>query len=331
MNPSDNELSPTEIERAIALAAKMRDEDLDRSAKASAEKEVGDDLPYLSRAVSAVHRQHAFQQRKRVRFILAAILAIAIVVKVGLYLQGRQIAPRTSTVTAPVSAIDNTPMNLTIPPPGDSLLSPIPIPNGFKLGIHSYSPGVATMITFVNKSNHPVTLAWIDFEGKLRPQHALKPGETYNQYLDFNQPMMAIDPSGAKSLYYPSGRPTTAIITDAPAAQSREMHGYLASVPADQFPAQVARRPDGSQAQEQSKYGIDNVWITFLNMRREPVTLYELNRDGSSSRIETLQPGTLLSGAGSENERWLVMAPHEKVIGRYNTPQVSGVAVIMPE
>jgi len=78
MNPSDNELSPTEIERAIALAAKMRDEDLDRSAKASAEKEVGDDLPYLSRAVSAVHRQHAFQQRKRVRFILAAILALAI-------------------------------------------------------------------------------------------------------------------------------------------------------------------------------------------------------------------------------------------------------------
>jgi len=323
------DLTDDEIRRAVTLAAEQHAREGGTATSGT--------LLDLSEAVAAVRAEHALEKRRlfwqRVT-ILGAIVALLLVVDVGFALRHRAGAAPTATATAPIVAA-TAPLVVTLPPPGDERLSGIPVPADFPLHIHGYDSGDPTAITFVNRTDRPVNLEFFDSQERRRIWYPIQPDKSSIAYMMFNQPLLVTDEARRiLGLYYPSGVPTIAEITGpAHYRSSADLHGYLVSEDAKTFPTQAQREErdtPGRSLPSPSPHGTTAGWMTILNMRREPVLIYEMNPNGSASYLETLPPGTVIAGGTSEGTGWEVMDSHRHVLGRYRTPPVDGVAVIMP-
>jgi hypothetical protein len=168
-------------------------------------------------------------------------------------------------------------------------------------------------------------LSVINMAGKVVPYYRLPPSKSITVYVDFNQFFLVTDRHRNRWLYCPSGRPTTAVITgDTKPLSLSSLHGYLKSTSTTQCVYPTHPGAPGTV------YHQSGAWFTIVNLSHEPVNEYETGDTGVFHWNETVQPGDLVSGGSGPYNQWRITDAHQHLIGHYDPPPVSGVAVILP-
>ena len=77
-------------------------------------------------------------------------------------------------------------------------------------GLKSANSGVATTLTFVNRSSETVKIYWLDFDGKRKLYETLPAGKKCDQPTYVLHPWVVTDAQdNAWGLYYPDAQPRT--------------------------------------------------------------------------------------------------------------------------
>jgi hypothetical protein len=184
--PALRALTPSEAQRALAVAAEWQEQHRERQAFAAAAAEVGVKEEYLERAAAAViaeRRSHGRRFSRR-HWGLCGVLAAAAVALAAT-------VPHILTPAASIHGADQTiAASATAPVVEGRLIAATP---DLLAHARSLNHQYATSITFVNRRATPVALYWIDYNGGRDLYTKIAPGETITQPTYRTHPWLLTD------------------------------------------------------------------------------------------------------------------------------------------
>jgi len=334
--PKPDELTPDELQSAVALAADLYQRDIEHTSAVKATEELDIPQEYLARAISTMLMKKREAQERVHRDVMSARnIGLGVLVAI---LLGAAVWQFALTLPSPTHYY-GPPTTAQVPSPRITVeqatsVHPLPYnPTGPFL-IRSMYGLFETNMTFNNTLDRAVSLFWLDNQAQPHFFGTLGPGESTTRKVHISTPWLvykgdlaSLSTGGGKptpfGLFITGSQATTAIISEPLARlEQGQLDGYLKPLTIASLPPNSARIVDWGLLSD----------IEFVNFSGKPVRLYSSGAASKAAWITNIGPGeAYYNGSGAKDAIWIVTDLKQKILATYRASAVGSVAVITPD